>query len=264
MRMRRFGLKEMGSRSAARAAKTSRPQRATVQAGLVEHCVRQDWLERRGSSLVLSAAGRSWLRRPEASADAFREQHQLRATSDKEVNGARRPVLVNETESPLGWLKSRKDRNGRPLLSEAQYQAGERLRADYWFARMSARVTTNWAALASRDHSRRSAPHDPAAFSDDVLAAKERVMRALDAVGPELASVLVDVCCELKGLEEAEKAQGWPQRAGKVVLQIALTRLARHYGLTGAVAQGEGKARRLRHWGATDYRPTLEAWKGDQ
>jgi hypothetical protein len=125
-------------------------------------------------------------------------------------------------------------------------------------------VTTNWAGLASRDRSRRSAPHDPVAFSDNVLAAKERVMHALDTVGPELASVLVDVCCELKGLEEAEKAQGWPQRAGKVVLQIALTRLARHYGLTGAPTGDEGKSRRLHHWGATDYRPTLEAWKGDQ
>jgi uncharacterized protein DUF6456 len=53
-------------------------------------------------------------------------------------------------------------------------------------------------------------------------------MRALMAVGPEVAGILVDICCELKGLEDAEKANGWPQRAGKVALQIALTRLAKH------------------------------------
>jgi hypothetical protein len=45
------------------------------------------------------------------------------------------------------------------------------------------------------------------------------------------SGVLVHICCELKGLEEAEKANGCPQRAGKVVLQIALTRLAKQYGL---------------------------------
>ena len=90
-------------------------------------------------------------------------------------------------------------------------------------------------------------------------------MRALMAVGPEVAGVLVDICCELKGLEEAEKENGWPQRAGKVVLQIALTRLARHYGLIGKEVGGEQpRGRRLRHWGSDDYRPTLDAWRGNR
>jgi hypothetical protein len=171
---------------------------------------------------------------------SFRQQHQLRSAELKEIEGVRRPVVVNEAESPLGWLESRKDRNGIPLIADHQYQAGERLRADYWFARLSPRVTANWSALAPSDRSRRAAPSDPAAMRDNVIAAKERVTRALMAVGPELAGVLIDICCELKGLEEAEKGHGWPQRAGKVVLQIALTRLARHYGLEIA---GEGRRR---------------------
>jgi hypothetical protein len=90
-------------------------------------------------------------------------------------------------------------------------------------------------------------------------------MRALMAVSPEVAGVLVDICCELKGLEEAEKENGWPQRAGKVVLQIALTRLARHYGLIGKEDSGEQpRGRRLRRWGSDDYRPTLDAWRKDR
>jgi hypothetical protein len=44
---------------------------------------------------------------------------------------------------------------------------------------------------------------------DDVIAAKERVQRALAEVGPELSGVLIDVCCEVKGLEDAEKSKGW-------------------------------------------------------
>jgi hypothetical protein len=92
----------------------------------------------------------------------------------------------------------------------------------------------------------------------EVIAAKERVRRAIEAVGPELSGVLVDVCCELKGLEQAERDKGWPQRAGKVVLQLALTRLARHYG---AGAHAPSRSSRLRHWGCEDYRPDLDAWQ---
>jgi hypothetical protein len=179
---------------------------------------------------------------------------------NREIDGARRPVLVNEVESPLGWLKSRKDRNGRPLIANHQYEAGERLRADYWFAHLSPRVTSNWSGLASTERSRRAAPSNAAALRDEVIAAKERVMRALMAVGPEVSGVLVDICCELKGLEDAEKENGWPQRAGKVVLQIALTRLARHYGLIGSDEQKPVR-QGLRHWGSEDYRPSLDAWR---
>jgi hypothetical protein len=195
--------------------------------------------------------------------DAFRRQHQVRVATEREVGGTRRPVIVNEAESPLGWLRSRKDRNGKRLIEDHQFEAGERLRADYWFAHMSPRVTSNWSALAPSDRGRRGAPSNPAALRDEVIAAKERVMRALTAVGPEVSGVLVDVCCELKGLEDAEKENGWPQRAGKVVLQIALTRLARHYGLIAAEAHDPRARRKFRHWGSDDYRPTLDAWSKD-
>ncbi len=235
---------------------------ATPDAGLIEACRKQDWLEWERGRLVLSQAGRAFLRRRAAGAeDPFRAQHQLRAEGECEIAGARRPVLLNEAESPLGWLRRRKDRSGKPLLGAPQYEAGERLRADYWFAAMTPRVTANWSAPAPRGRLRRAAPQTAADLREEVIAAKERVMRALEAVGPELGGILIDVCCELKGLEEAEKQNGWPQRAGKVVLEIALTRLARHYGLI-AEARCGGRARRLCHWGAPDYRPTLDAWRG--
>jgi hypothetical protein len=188
--------------------------------------------------------------------DCFRQQHRLRAVAEREIEGIRRPVLVNDAESPLGWLRSQKDRNGRPLISDDQYAAGKRLLADYWFAHLSPRVTSNWSALAPAERTRRGAPSNAATLRDEVLAAKERVTRVLMAVGPEVSGVLVD----MKGLEDAEKENGWPQRAGKVVLQIALTRLARHYGLIGSEAQKPVR-QGLRHWGSDDYRPTLDAWR---
>ena len=160
---------------------------------------------------------------------------------------------INLAESPIAWLARRRDKDGRPMISEEQLAAGERLRADFWFAQMTPRVTADWGGVGSGS-GRRGAPGVGVELQDGVIAATERVRRALSAVGPELAGVLIDVCCHLKGLEEAERMAGWPQRSGKVVLDMALTSLARHYGL---LRGDSAAAPRVRHWGADDYRPAL-------
>ncbi len=163
----------------------------------------------------------------------------------------------NADESPLAWLRRRRGKDGLALISEAQFQAGERLRADFSFAQLGPRVTANWdAALGAAADGRRGTSGGGVDIADNVLAARERVNRALSAVGPELASILVDVCCFLKGLEDLERSVGWPQRSGKVVLQIALTSLVRHYGIFEG-GGGAGRSGQTRHWGAPDYRPAL-------
>jgi hypothetical protein len=63
----------------------------------------------------------------------------------------------------------------------------------------------------------------------------------------------------MKGIEEAEKTEGLPQRSGKVVLQIALTRLAQHYGLVSDAELTARVRRKLVHWGTEDYRPKMGA-----
>ena len=54
---------------------------------------------------------------------------------------------INVAESPLAWLARRRDRDGRPMISGVQFEAGERLRADLRFAEMTPRVTANWSAI---------------------------------------------------------------------------------------------------------------------
>jgi len=68
-------------------------------------------------------------------------------------------------------------------MAAKQFEAGERLRADYWFAHLSQRVTSNWSALVPSERSRRVAPSSAAAFSDNALAAKQRAQHALCEVG---------------------------------------------------------------------------------
>jgi hypothetical protein len=183
----------------------------------------------------------------------FRLQHggiARRARSRDDTIGA---VYVDEAESPLVWLARRKDRDGRPFIAPAQLLAGERIRADFTRAGLTPRVTANWIAPVAQG---RRGTADGTGFVDLVLAAKDRLARTLDAVGPEFAGLLLDVCCFLKGLETVERERRWPPRTARVVLSLALDRLARHYGIADEVRGAAGA--RTRVWQAEGARPTID------
>jgi hypothetical protein len=61
------------------------------------------------------------------------------------------------------------------------------------------------------------------------IAAKARFDGAVAAAGPGLADVLWRVVCAGEALPEAERALAWPARSGKLVLKLALDRVAGFY-----------------------------------
>lgn len=132
--------------------------------------------------------------------------------------GGRR-VQVNLRESPLDWLRS------RSLVDARQYEAGERLRGDYERAALGPRVTMRW------DGAPRGSMGMAADPSGGQMAAKARFDAAVAAVGPGLSDILWRTVCANEGLSAAEKSLGWPARAGRLVLTLALDRLAVHYRL---------------------------------
>lgn len=97
---------------------------------------------------------------------------------------------------------------------------------------------------------RRGFAHGGADISDVIVAARQKLQQALAEVGPELSGLLLDVCCFLRGLEDVERARGWPPRSAKVVLQMGLDRLARVYGLAEST-RGSATAP-VRAWSAPD------------
>jgi hypothetical protein len=172
--------------------------------------------------------------------DRFRRAHQERAR----VATPEGTVEIDLTESPLRWLASRRDATGRPFLSSAEVEAGERFRRDFTQAGLSPRLGAQWAAPVERGGANSSID-----YSDIVVAARQRLDRATEAVGPDFASLLLDICGFLKGLEQAERDRQWPLRTAKVVLKLALGALARAYGLAEA-AQGPAHSRGIRAWSA--------------
>lgn len=135
----------------------------------------------------------------------------------------RRSVTVNLAESPLSWLRA------RGLVSPRQFDAGEQLREDYERASLGPQVTMRWDAGPRGSGSRGAAPAGTPGGPQ--LSAKRRFDAAIAAAGPGLADVLWRVVCAGEGLPAAEKALGWPARAGRLVLTLALDRLAEHYRL---------------------------------
>jgi hypothetical protein len=94
-----------------------------------------------------------------------------------------------------------------------------------------------------------------ARLSDGAIAARQRLHTALEAVGPELSGLLLQVCCLISGLEEAERRLDLPRRSARAILLLALTRLARHYGLKPRLRHSGPQ--RIGHWAAADYRPAI-------
>lgn len=189
----------------------------------------------------LSGVGRSWWRRhapgqaQRGGATPYQAQHQIKGKVfvNEDSAGSRaclQSCNVNLGEAPLGWLSRRKGANGEPFLTSVEVAAGERLRRDYTLAQLTARVTVDWEGFLA--HVDRSGPvSDAGHLSDMAMDARTRVARAVQATGPHLSDVLIATCCHLEGLEEAEQTFGWPQRSAKIILKIALGRLATHYGL---------------------------------
>lgn len=133
----------------------------------------------------------------------------------------RRSVTVNISESPLGWL------HAHGHLDARLYDAGEQLRADFERAQLGPNVTMRWDAVRIKGTGERGL--DP---TERQLAARERFDGAMLRAGRGLEDILWRVVCAGESLPVAEKALEWPARSGKLVLRLALDRVADFYRIS--------------------------------
>jgi hypothetical protein len=133
----------------------------------------------------------------------------------------RRSVTVNLAESPLSWLYA----HGH--LDERLFAAGERLRGDYERAQIAPSITMRWDAVRIR-----GTGGGALTPGEQQLAARARFDGAIRAAGRGLEDILWRVVCAGETLPTAEKALAWPTRSGKLVLRLALDRVAEFYRIT--------------------------------
>lgn len=184
-------------------------------AALVETLRGRDFLREDKGGLVLAPEGEAWL----AVGQDFNDPHRVLDTRlIKDERGRECYVVVNAAESPLALLAR------RGHLTTVQFEAGEKLRRDFTIAQLTPRLGIDYSAPVSRGGYREG-------LTETAVAARQRFNRAMTAVGPGLADVLFDICCVLKGFDDSEKARGWPRAAVRIVLVLALDRLAAHYGM---------------------------------
>ncbi|MBL0370998.1 hypothetical protein JJB09_03060 [Rhizobium sp. KVB221] len=204
----------------------------------------------RDAKLFATSEARPYLRRfLAAREEAFLDQHRsIEVVRIADADGARH-VRLNSSASPLAALSRLRDGTGKVWFSTDALSAGDRLAQDFQFANLQPKITPSYEPrLGNRT---RAAPGAGVEMKDSVLAARLRVSRAVEAMGPELAGVALDVCCFEKGLETVERERQWPARSAKLMLKTALQQLHRHYN------PAPRRTRQSHAWGDEGYRPDL-------
>ncbi len=134
-----------------------------------------------------------------------------------------RSVTVNMAESPLAWL------HARGHLSDVQFSAGECLCRDWERAQLAPAVTMRWDPVRVQG----GGGEVSLSVGERQMAARMRFEGAVAAAGPGLSDILWRVVCAGETLPWAERALAWPVRSGKLVLRLALDRVAGYYKLGG-------------------------------
>lgn len=137
------------------------------------------------------------------------------------VPSRRRSATVNLAESPLSWL------HARGHLDDRLFDAAERLRIDFERAQLAPSITMRWDPVRSKTTGEASLT-----ASERHVAAKQRFHAALAAAGSGLEDILWRVVCAGESLPAAERSLRWPARSGKLVLKLALDRVADYYRIT--------------------------------
>jgi Domain of unknown function (DUF6456) len=235
-----------GATKSGRVRLQAQTEKLDISGKVIGELAQSGFVVRRENRIVLTPAGREM-------AELFLARRDIEiASASAQENGHHQGKLnaINRAESPLGALYARVTASGGRFLTKQEFEAGERLRLDFTKGMLMPRVSANWHTSVSAG--RRSGESNGVLdLTDAALAARQRVEKAMAALGGELGGVATDICCFLKGFEQVELERKWPKRSAKFMLKASLSVLALHYW-----PRMETKVQ-IRHWGTGDFKPGI-------
>jgi hypothetical protein len=164
---------------------------------------------------------RRLLEEREIAAEGIVAPGQGSAASAKQTGGGRgaRAVTVNLAESPVSWL------HARGHLSDREFAAGEQLRRDFEAAQLAPGISMRW------DGVRVKVALTAACTPANVRSRQSPLRWRGGGRGQGAGRCAVARGLRGEALVDAEKALAWPARSGKLVLKLALERVADYHRL---------------------------------
>ena len=141
--------------------------------------------------------------------------------------GVMRKANIVHGHNVLERLSRKKDRDGRPILTAAEVEAGRHLAKDYALAGLSHISTQNFMASAT-DSGRHQGKEEDRILRQ--MTARTRLQAAKIAMGDGLDKAVIAVCCRDESLDSVERAEHWVKSSGLTILKLGLSRLVKLYG----------------------------------
>ena len=185
---------------------------AVVERDIAQAMALKNWIEQQTSGRVvryqIMTAGRSALsemlknspytRIGELEEYAAQHREWGEKTLPDTDTGRPKRVRYNLSESPLTGLSRRRDKDGKPFLSDALVHVGERLREDFELAQMGPRVAQNWDRFLTSGGRGGFAPDS--GVGDGPSAARKRVADVMADLAPGCLMSCCVVVVTLRGL----------------------------------------------------------------
>ena len=140
--------------------------------------------------------------------------------------GVKRSVRRRNAHHILRRLGKERGPQNKPFLSAAEVQAGELFQRDYNRRYGTGKMTQTLDA-ARVDQTRTNSTETDMIHRLDCGRAYEA---AINVLGPSLDQAALVICGEGKSLDQLEREQAWSRGSGRMILKLALQRLALHYG----------------------------------